>query len=194
MDMYINKDTIKQLRQEKSWSQEKLAEAAHMNLRTIQRIEKDGIASLRSCAALATALGVEPRELQSGVETEIPGVPRQSAYRQLVSALSILAVVLMLWGVAQLAVSHYELSAYQGAVVSFMFMFLAAFVLLAFLTPIAMKRFYIYFACAVLAMVISPPELLAQLKMTLPLVLLFEVSLFLAKRFRVADDSFPDAI
>src|SRR5688572_25989759 len=100
MEMHINKDTVKKLRIEKSWSQEKLAEAARMNLRTIQRIEKDGVASLRSCGSLATALGVEPQELQIGVEAEnLPGYPSpypstypSTPYHQLVPAMSILAV------------------------------------------------------------------------------------------------------
>jgi len=194
MDMYINKDTVRNLRLEKSWSQEKLAEAAGMNLRTIQRIEKDGAASLRSCAALAHALGVEPQELHSGIEAEAqpdhPGAP----YHQLVPAMSILAVVLMVWGVTQAAILFYGFSVYQGSIISFMFLFFAGFVLLAFFTSIVRKRVYILAGCVLLAMLMAPPDPVSSLKMALPLVLLFEFSVLLAKRFGMAKTDFPDAV
>jgi transcriptional regulator with XRE-family HTH domain len=193
MEMHINKDTVKKLRLDKSWSQEKLAEAANMNLRTIQRIEKDGLASLRSCAALASALGVEPQELQIDIEAEtLPDYPR-TRHHQLVPAMSILAGILMVWGVTQSVISFYGFSAFQSAIVSFMFLFFAAFVLLAFFTSIVRKRFYILAGCVLLAMVMSPPDLLAQLKMALPLVMLFEFSVLLAKRFGTTEN-FPDAV
>ena len=193
MEMFINKDTVKKLRLEKSWSQEKLAEAASMNLRTLQRIEKDGVASLRSCESLAGALGVEPQELKVGIEAEtLAAQPRPPAH-QLVPALSLVAVVLMIWGLAQLAAPVYEFSPSQNAIISFMLLFFAGFILLAFLTPIAKKRFYISVGCVVLAIFISPPDLFIQLKMALPLVLLFEFSLLLAKRFSKSGGAFSDA-
>ncbi|MCC6536785.1 MAG: helix-turn-helix transcriptional regulator, partial [Bryobacterales bacterium] len=46
-------------RKRRSWSQEELATAAGLNLRTIQRIETEGVASLQSLKALAAALDVE---------------------------------------------------------------------------------------------------------------------------------------
>jgi transcriptional regulator with XRE-family HTH domain len=193
MEMHINKDTIKKLRIEKSWSQEKLAEAARMNLRTIQRIEKDGVASLRSCGSLATALGVEPQELQIGVEAKSLSDCSSTPYHQLVPAMSILAVILMAWGLTQPAISFYGFSALQGAIVSFMFLFFAAFVLLAFFTSIVRQRLYILVACLLLTMLMTPPDPLAWLKMALPLVMLFEFSVLLAKRFGAAED-FPDAV
>ena len=194
MEMHINKDTIRKLRLEKSWSQEKLAEAARMNLRTLQRIEKDGVASLRSCESLASALGVEPQELQTGVEAGTPTDHLRGPHQQLVPAMAILAVMLMVWGVAQAVVSFYQFSAFQSSIISFMFLFFAAFVLLAFFTSIVRKRLYILAGCALLAMVMAPPSLLAQVEMTLPLVLLFELSILLAKKFRGAEDSLTDAV
>ncbi len=61
--MKINVKLITQLRKEKAWSQQALAEAAELNLRTVQRIEKSGTASLNSKKALAVALGVDVQEL-----------------------------------------------------------------------------------------------------------------------------------
>jgi DNA-binding XRE family transcriptional regulator len=45
-----------------SYSQEKLAEIVGVNLRTIQRIEKSGLASLQTRSALAKAFGVKPED------------------------------------------------------------------------------------------------------------------------------------
>ncbi len=63
MEMNVNRELIKKLRIQKSWSQEKLAENAGVSLRTVQRVETDGVASLQSRAAIAQALEVEPAAL-----------------------------------------------------------------------------------------------------------------------------------
>ncbi len=61
--MKINSDLVKRLRAERLWSQEKLSEACGLDLRTIQRIESSGNASLESAKALAAVLNIEPHEL-----------------------------------------------------------------------------------------------------------------------------------
>lgn len=61
--MKVNAERIARLRKERSWSQDELATASGLNLRTIQRIEKDGAASLQSRKALAAALDVDTRDL-----------------------------------------------------------------------------------------------------------------------------------
>lgn len=61
--MKINRDLIIELRKAKSWSQEELALAAGVNLRTIQRIEGEGAVSLQSKKALASAFDIEISQL-----------------------------------------------------------------------------------------------------------------------------------
>lgn len=61
--MNIDTDTILALRTERAWSQEHLAEVAGLNLRTIQRIEKSGTASLQSTRALAAAFDLDVQDL-----------------------------------------------------------------------------------------------------------------------------------
>lgn len=61
--MRINAQLVVALRTRKSWSQEELATVAGLNLRTIQRIESDGVASLQSRKAIAAAFDVEVGEL-----------------------------------------------------------------------------------------------------------------------------------
>ena len=63
--MKINAQLIVTLRNRRSWSQEELATAAGLNLRTIQRIESDGVASLQSRKALASAFDVDVNELDT---------------------------------------------------------------------------------------------------------------------------------
>jgi transcriptional regulator with XRE-family HTH domain len=71
MELKIDPKKVKDLRLNKSWSQEDLAEQAALSLRTIQRIELDGSASLKSRRAIADALEVEPAYLDPQVEEPI---------------------------------------------------------------------------------------------------------------------------
>lgn len=59
--MIVNK--IKMLRLQKAWSQERLADIASVNVRTVQRIEKGEKVSLETLSALASALGVDVQQL-----------------------------------------------------------------------------------------------------------------------------------
>ncbi len=56
-------DTLKKLRQDNGWSQDLLAKAAGLSLRTIQRVEKEGNASAETQLALAATFNVSPKEL-----------------------------------------------------------------------------------------------------------------------------------
>lgn len=62
--MKINAELVLELRAKNSWSQEELALAAGVNLRTIQRIEKESTASLQSKKALASAFGIHISDLE----------------------------------------------------------------------------------------------------------------------------------
>jgi transcriptional regulator with XRE-family HTH domain len=61
--MKINADVVLKARKEKAWSQEELAIASGLNLRTIQRIESEASASLQSRKALASALDLDFEDL-----------------------------------------------------------------------------------------------------------------------------------
>jgi transcriptional regulator with XRE-family HTH domain len=62
--MNINSALVKKLRAEKSWSQEELATASGLNLRTVQRIETEATASLQSKKALAAAFEIAVKDLE----------------------------------------------------------------------------------------------------------------------------------
>ena len=61
--MNINADVVFKARKQKFWSQEELAIASGLNLRTIQRIEREASASLQSKKALASALDLDIHDL-----------------------------------------------------------------------------------------------------------------------------------
>lgn len=69
MDVRIDSNRIRSERENRGWSQDHLATVAGLSLRTIQRIEKTGSASLESMAALAAVLSMEVAELRAN-ETE----------------------------------------------------------------------------------------------------------------------------
>ena len=65
LSMKISADWVVKLRKQRSWSQDELAIASGLNLRTIQRIEKHASASLQSRKAVAAALDIDPRDLDN---------------------------------------------------------------------------------------------------------------------------------
>ncbi|PCI74840.1 MAG: hypothetical protein COB20_14315 [SAR86 cluster bacterium] len=69
--MNIDSAVLKKLRVAKSWSQEQLAEQAGLSLRTVQRIESEGIASLQSRKAIAQALEVDPSTLDAEADSVV---------------------------------------------------------------------------------------------------------------------------
>ncbi|MCP3908150.1 MAG: helix-turn-helix transcriptional regulator [Oceanicoccus sp.] len=63
MEQMIDKDLIKKLRIERSWSQDQLSSVSGLSLRTIQRIENEGTCSLESKKALAAAFEINANKL-----------------------------------------------------------------------------------------------------------------------------------
>jgi uncharacterized membrane protein YhaH (DUF805 family)/DNA-binding Xre family transcriptional regulator len=68
--MKIHSDLVKKLRAEKHWSQEQLSEVCGLNLRTIQRLENTGKASMESVRALAAVFNIHPNELMVAESVE----------------------------------------------------------------------------------------------------------------------------
>ena len=63
MSFEIDLGKLKQARDERLWSQEDLADASGLSVRTIQRIEKDRLITRDSLKALAAAFDVDAVEL-----------------------------------------------------------------------------------------------------------------------------------
>ncbi|MBC3767140.1 helix-turn-helix domain-containing protein [Neptunicella marina] len=64
-ELMVNSDVVKTLRKRSGWSQEQLAKACGLGLRTIQRVESEGRASLETKVCLAAALQVPLEKLDT---------------------------------------------------------------------------------------------------------------------------------
>lgn len=105
MDMKINKEILRRERELRAWTQSHLAEVADLSMRTVQRIERTGDASMESASALAAALDLElvvlmetPASIKISAETN-GSTPTKSRRYKLWSALALLgsAVVAAGW-------------------------------------------------------------------------------------------------
>jgi transcriptional regulator with XRE-family HTH domain len=62
--MKINVDILLKLRKDKSWTQDEVAIASGLNIRTVQRIENEASASIQSIKALASAFDINVYDLK----------------------------------------------------------------------------------------------------------------------------------
>jgi DNA-binding XRE family transcriptional regulator len=63
MDMQLSVEKLKQQRDTRAWTQSHLAEVSDISLRTVQRIEKSGIASQESAQAICAAYEITVEQL-----------------------------------------------------------------------------------------------------------------------------------
>ncbi len=78
--MHVDSKRIRAEREQRAWSQEHLAAAADVSLRTIQRVEGTGLASYDTALAVAAVFELDVAELRgmpppAGVEAEIASSP-----------------------------------------------------------------------------------------------------------------------
>lgn len=101
MDMKLNAERIRTLREQRAWSQEHLATVAGLSTRTLQRIEAGAAASQETCMALAAALDI-PVRLITGtpLPTDIstgPSLPRPLSPASSWLMPAVLLVCLVVW-------------------------------------------------------------------------------------------------
>lgn len=70
--MLLKADIIRGKRLQQGWTQEQLAELCGISVRTVQRLEKTGVASLETTNALAAVFAVERVVLLDDGTTEPP--------------------------------------------------------------------------------------------------------------------------
>lgn len=70
-EVKLNPASVRNQRESRSWTQEHLANAAGVSLRTIQRMESDGSASAESRLSIAAALGVPVESLHMAPEADV---------------------------------------------------------------------------------------------------------------------------
>ena len=62
--MRINANLVKQFRSDKNWTQQHLADACGVSLRTVQRVERYGTASNETLMALASVFEIKQADIQ----------------------------------------------------------------------------------------------------------------------------------
>lgn len=100
MKMKIDAGRVKSEREKRAWSQEHLSKASGLGLRTVQRIEKTGLASFESAQALAAVFSLDVADFR--VQPEAPKGPirRHTARNAFLgtASLTAIAVVALLVG------------------------------------------------------------------------------------------------
>lgn len=61
--MNINSDVVRGARLKRGWTQQQLSEVSCLSLRTIQRVESQGLGSLETCNALCAVLELDRQQL-----------------------------------------------------------------------------------------------------------------------------------
>jgi len=94
--MKITPDAVKmkRWREERSWSQEHLAEAAGISPRTIQRIENGAGASRESVMALAAAFNIDVADMKKALNMVNNDEEKEQAYANRVMGFYIIAACL----------------------------------------------------------------------------------------------------
>ncbi len=100
--MQLNPQLIKQFRTDRGWTQQQLADICALSLRTIQRVELQGLGSLETSKALATAFAVDREQLLSlsgsPAESGQTGTsPRQPLWMAAAFTLGLTAGTLLTW-------------------------------------------------------------------------------------------------
>lgn len=98
MDMKINKEILRRERELRAWTQSHLAEVADLSMRTVQRIERTGDASMESAGALAAALNIELAVLMEAPITSDKRTPASSRLYKLWGVIGVISSVLVAAG------------------------------------------------------------------------------------------------
>lgn len=83
MQIHADGAQVRRRRDERGWSQEHLAAAAGISLRTVQRIERGEKAARESVMALAAAFGVDVAALTVDAEAEAAATERENRSKDL---------------------------------------------------------------------------------------------------------------
>jgi DNA-binding XRE family transcriptional regulator len=159
MKVQVDGPVIRELRLKHSYTQERLAEIVGVNLRTIQRIETNGVASLSTRGALAKALGVKPGDLdvRAAPAATLSGEPSVRWPRWLLLMLPVFGVV---FGATVLVISMIGDTRFGGLTplgVVGMLVALIGLLLLVALTPRSRWRIYMVLSIIGISLVAAPP-------------------------------------
>lgn len=98
MEMKLDSKLIKSEREKRAWSQQHLARVSGLGIRTIQRIENTGSASLESVKALASVFDMDIEKLQGHSHTGPQILRSRSAKSKRIGLATLIAVLIAIAG------------------------------------------------------------------------------------------------
>lgn len=88
---------VRKLRKSRAWSQDHLAGAANLSLRTIQRVENGHGASPETLQALASAFAIDVKTLVEAGKEPSPAGFRVSKLQAMAAGIVFLGLIWLLW-------------------------------------------------------------------------------------------------
>lgn len=179
--MLVNNQLVKELRIKHSYTQEKLAAIVGVNLRTIQRIEINGVASLDTRGALANALGVRPEDLDVPEAAAVAATQGEArthwSFLVISGALVVLGATIIAVAIKSVSpIGLVTLPAVIGLSVS-----LTGFFILSRLTPLRRWRTYAVLCIVAVSLLASPPAWTIRVLVAISLWGAFELGILLSR-------------
>jgi transcriptional regulator with XRE-family HTH domain len=132
----LSPERVKYFRKDNGWSQELLAKASGLSLRTIQRAEKDGNSSAETQLSLAAAFNISPKELFPVSSTLDVNWKRKGIMQ------SFLALLVVAGAIAMLAILAGDITMFlDAASILFIILFMYAATIIAFGSAGLIKSF-----------------------------------------------------
>jgi len=125
----ISSKKIKSLRLDNGWSQELLAKASGLSLRTVQRIEKEGGGSAETQIALAATFNISPKELFVVSSTLDVNWKRKNIMQNFFAISVVIGVIVMLIKLAGGFTSEFY---FDGASALFLILFMYSATIISF--------------------------------------------------------------
>jgi transcriptional regulator with XRE-family HTH domain len=94
-EMKVSAALVRRLRTERGWSQDQLAVASGLSLRTIQRIEAEGVASMSSRVSLAATFGIALAQLSDAPLAGVAAAPLVANFNRLLLGLAVVFCALL---------------------------------------------------------------------------------------------------
>jgi transcriptional regulator with XRE-family HTH domain len=163
----INRERVKVLRLGKSWTQQRLADKASISLRSIQRIESDGVASLQSREGIAMAFGIEAKDLEQEISEPTSKV-------ELLIVVSLFSYLVFYTGLEFFDISLELIPYWAVPLLPSITMLIFGTIMTLSASP-RKRRLLIISACIFVSLLMSPPNFIPQLLFTVGLWTMFEI-------------------
>ena len=159
MFVHVDKNKIKSFRKAKHWSQEELSIASELSLRTIQRVESSGKASLETTKAIASSLNLLVEDLQLG----LPVSSLIGEYKNIQLGYTIIVALVLVQIAMSCAVTN-EYLPMKAYILGSLLLALLAFIFCTLTTQVKDKELKWYFGLGLIKKHLSVDEIVSYRK------------------------------